>query len=240
MKRSWIPLATIFLLLEATAATAAPIFTNSRAAVAGTDYVDWGALGVNGTVVSNPFSVFSSGGLNVQVSQTIGSTFKRLDQGSGWNGNFPAGSKLLYTSHSGGTSASTVALIDFGGLGVVAGGANVQANYYGAFIAQIELFGSGGISLGVFSQNGSSSPSGGTAPFLGFYASPEPVHQVAFWLTSAAGGTVGDYAINRFDFTPAPPPPPDPPPLTHTPEPASILAWLIVAAAALSAVRHSP
>jgi hypothetical protein len=47
----------------------------SRAALAGTDSVDWGALGAPGTSVANPFTSSSAAGQSITVSKALSGNF---------------------------------------------------------------------------------------------------------------------------------------------------------------------
>lgn len=70
-------------------ARAALTLETSRAALAGTDNLDWGDLGPNLTFVPQPFMITSDDGLIVTVSKALAGDFQRLNQGVGWNGNSP-------------------------------------------------------------------------------------------------------------------------------------------------------
>ena len=77
-------------------AGALTLVTN-RATLGGTDFLDWGGLGSTGTVVPQPLSIVSNGGVFVGVSKTLSGDFQRLDQSAGWSGNFAPGTTICST-----------------------------------------------------------------------------------------------------------------------------------------------
>jgi hypothetical protein len=204
MKKYVLVLFTIVFVLGVAGAAAAQTLVTSRAGLGGTDYIDWGVFGPNGTTVPQPFSILSNGGLSVEVSKTISVTnFDRLDQGSGWSGNFANGDRLLYTGFAdSGLTLNNPVLLDFPGSGIFAGGAQIQANFFGDFVARIQIFDALGNSLGFFTENGTSSTGDNSAIFIGVSSSTS-FDKLAFSLDSAFNNTVSDFAINQVDFTPA-------------------------------------
>jgi hypothetical protein len=199
------------VLLTGGRAHAALILVTSRAALAGTDNLNWGNLGATGTTVSSPFVINSTNAsLPVTVSQPGGS-FERRDQGNGWNGNFSPGDKLLWTENfnTGGGGPITV---NFGATPLDAFGSNIMADFFGAFTAQLDLFDSGGNPLGSVSEAGNSTGAGdGSAIFIGVRSDDPSTNfsRVVIRLTAAVSN-VNDFAINRADFTPAPAAVPEP------------------------------
>jgi hypothetical protein len=166
--------------------------------------VDWGVLGDPRTTVSNPFTISSNGGVSIGVSKTLTDSFLMLQQNNGWNGNFTPGDNLLYTADDP-ASGNNPILLDFS-KAIIAGGAQIQYDYFGDFTAQIEAFDSGGNSLGFFTEFGNSNGNGdGSAIFIGLN-STTPFDMLAFSLVSAIGGNIGDFAINQVDFKIAPVP----------------------------------
>ena len=85
------------------AAHAVSLITDPSLLHAG-DQIDWGSLGITGSVLSTPFTMNTLNGMHVTVS-TGGTppTFKRLDEGNGFVGDFPLGAKLLATNSLGST-----------------------------------------------------------------------------------------------------------------------------------------
>src|SRR4051794_3660958 len=124
----------------------------SRAALGVSDAADWGSLGLpSNTVVSNPFTMNTLGGLSIIVSKpTIGSGgftfFVQAKPGDGfppyWGGNFTPLDNLLNTS-----------LNDPGPITIsfkqpVSGaGAQIESNGSGTFTARITAFDSKGLQL---------------------------------------------------------------------------------------------
>ncbi len=86
---------------QATSYAAIVGFTD-RANFNANDSVNWANLGLSGTYVSNPFSIYSDNGNKVDVKKLSGTSFQRLDQGNGFNGNFSLGDSLLSTAGPGG------------------------------------------------------------------------------------------------------------------------------------------
>jgi hypothetical protein len=205
--------AIVFVLGMAGAAGAQTLVT-SRAGLGGTDYIDWGVLGPSSTTVVQPFTILSNGGLSVEVSKTISATnFERRDQGTGWFGNFAPGDHLLWTADSNQTFNNPV-LLDFPGSGILAGGAQIQADFFGDFVARIEIFDALGNSLGFFTESGTSTSAGdNSAIFIGV-SSSTAFDKLAFSLDSAFNNSISDFAINQVDFTPA---------TQGVPEPATML-----------------
>lgn len=177
-----------FLSFEARADV---VFVSSRAALAGTDHVDWGVLGPQNTTVSNPFNISSVDGLDMTVSMPSGS-FQRLDQGSSWGGNFAPGDRLLWTAGSPGPITITF------DTAVMGAGAQIQQNQFGNFTGTIEAFAFDlmGNSLGSFTRTGSSSGNGdNSAIFLGVRSDTANIGRIVF---DVAG--TGDFAINQMDL----------------------------------------
>ena len=80
---NWIASLVVVASLGATCPVQAGfVSVASRGALAGTDFLDWGDLGPQGTVLSNPFNIVSNLGHVVTVSQAAGSA-QRIDEGSG-------------------------------------------------------------------------------------------------------------------------------------------------------------
>jgi hypothetical protein len=131
------------------------------------------------------------------VSQTGNANFERLDQSNGWNGNFANGAPLLWDQAQG-----PVITIDLGTLSTLSGGAQIQADFFGAFTAKLEAFDSSGNSLGFVTENGNSNSNGdNSAIFIGVLSTGAPISKFQFSLTSAASSP-NDFAINQFSFVP--------------------------------------
>jgi hypothetical protein len=120
------------------------------------DAVDWGVLGPPFTVMPNPFAITSAGGVSLTVSQMMG-PFARRDEGfpaGGWNGNFAVGDHLLWTRGAPEFGSSGPITLDFGDFALLAGGAQIQSDFPGAFVAQLEALDAAGNVLGVVTRAG--------------------------------------------------------------------------------------
>jgi len=158
----------------------------SQGALSANDSIDWGQLGSNGTDLTSPQSVTSAGGRSATVS-SAGGVLERIDEGSGWGGNFTAGDHLLWTTQNGGPDIT----IDFANP-VRGAGAQVQADFYGDFVARITLsngdtFTEGGTSNG--NENGS-------AIFIGALDATADISSIVFSLDSAVA-SANDFAIDK-------------------------------------------
>lgn len=177
---------------------AATLGVSSRPALGTDDSVDWATLGPSFTSVPNPFTINSTGGKTLNVSQPDES-FQRLDQNNGWAGNFAPGDALLFTNYNQGPIT-----INFTSP-IAGGGAQIQSNYSGPFIGTIEAFNSGGDSLGSFSFSGNSNNNAdNSAKFIGLRSTAVDVDKLVF---STTNNDVG-FAINQLDTSSTPVPEP--------------------------------
>jgi len=198
MKRSVLILAVVFTLGLAVSAQADPVFVGSRAGLAGNDHFDWGQFGPTYTIVPNPSTAISVGGVTATVSQA-GGPFQRRDQGNGWDGNFAPGDHLLWTQGGG-----PITVFQFS-TPVYAAGAQVQADFFGDFTAQISELDSHGNILFSFTTSGVSTSNGdNSAPFLGI-SSTTPIAGIEFSVLSATSSPT-DFAINQLDISTVPEP----------------------------------
>jgi hypothetical protein len=228
MKRLFaLVVAAVVCVTTSTPAHGALIFVSSRSALGGNDYVDWGTLGPNGTPVSNPFNITSNLGDTLTVSMVATGNFERRDQSLGWNGNFAPGDALLWTNTSN-NSNNPISVFNFD-VGVAAVGTQIQANFFGGFVARIEAFDAGNNSLGFFTVNGLSTWAGdNSAIFLGVRSTTTPIARIAFSLDSASSN-LADFAINRLDFDSN---------LTVIPEPATLAVFGLMAAGVFGVRRR--
>lgn len=177
---------------------AAESLITTRAGLGGNDFIDWGTLGGPFTQLTTPFNVLSNGGRSVTVNESAGDGMGLLQQGNGWGGNFAPGDNLLWTETFT-DNANPVSLSGFGGNPIFGGGAQIQADFFGAYTAKIEAFDAGNNSLGSFTASGDSNSNGdNSAIFIGILGSA-PIARLEFSLTSASFD-IADFAINRFDF----------------------------------------
>jgi hypothetical protein len=198
--------APLFALAIATPARADLVLVTNRADIGATDSIDWGVLGPPFTVIpTNPFTIASVHGVNVTVSKPVG-MFERRDENhaaGGWSGNFAPLDALLWTQPDGGPVT-----LNFGAVGIDAGGAQIQPDSFGRFIARIEAFDAMGNSLGSFTEEGNSTttpqdvPADNSAIFIGVRSDQLNIHRLTFSLDLAPpdNPTPQDFAINRFDF----------------------------------------
>jgi hypothetical protein len=172
------------------------------------DFIDWGTLGPALTVVPNPVSASSIGGNAVTASMPTGA-FERVDQGTGWNGNFLVSDHLLWTMDSPGPIALGFAVP------LAAAGAGIQAEFFGAFQATLTAFNGSGI-LGTVSVTAdSNSNADGSAPFLGVIDDTgRNITSVQYSVTSET--RVNTFAIDTLKLGTQVPPVP-------VPEPSSLL-----------------
>jgi hypothetical protein len=210
---------TAFLLIGTASAHAQISLVTTRSALAGTDFIDWGTLGPTRTIVSNPFTILSNGGISVNVSkESDTSSFERLDVGSGWAGGFSPGDQLLFT----GPDLFGDITLDFG-TPVTAFGANIEADFFGDFIAELAFFDASNALIGVVTENGTATEvADGSAIFIGGVSgsSATDFFRVSFCLLEATDCR-GCFAINQPDFS-----------LAAVPEPTSLaLAGMGIAGA---------
>jgi hypothetical protein len=153
-------------------------------------------------------AVSNSGALTATVNFGGGGDGLRMDQGSGWNGNFNPGEALLWTNSPGqGPITFTFSQL-LTGLGT-----NIQADFLGPFTAFLQVFDSHGNLIDSVSQNGDSNPNGdGSAIFIGL-ANEVGIASATFSLTSCPCDTT-DFAIGSLDVAPVP---------TSVPEPSSCI-----------------
>ncbi|HUY14675.1 MAG TPA: PEP-CTERM sorting domain-containing protein [Terriglobia bacterium] len=164
----------------------------------GTDTLTWGQLGVTGTIFNGPFTAMSTGGV-MFTGNYLGAANQgeRLDQGNGWNGNFNSGDQLIWTEASPGNGPLSLS----SGTGLSEIGAQIQADFFGGFTAQIQAF-NGNTLLGTFTENGNSNSNGdNSAIFLGVQdLSGANITSIQYSLTSCVLDCT-DFAINQLSLT---------------------------------------
>jgi hypothetical protein len=198
-KVSFVVAAALGVICAAGPSHAALTQVGSRGALGADDFIDWGTLGGSGTTVASPFNIPTDNGLNVNVSKTPGGLFERRNQGSGWNGNFANGDRLLWTQHTTGPI-----VLDFANP-VKGAGTQIQANFFGNFLGSIEAFDSANMSLGSFSLPGISNSNGdNSAIFLGVISDSFNIKKLVF--NADHSQFFDDFAINRVDVVATPEP----------------------------------
>jgi hypothetical protein len=179
---------TVALALSATAPVQAAVV--GITSLSGNDSIDWAQLGPEFTALSSPQSVVSGGSLGAVVSSD-GGTFELINQSSGWAGNFTPGMALLWTQGFGPDITLTFASPVF------AAGAFIQADFYGAFTAQVFD------GTTIFTESGvSTSPGDGSAIFIGLQSTVANISSIQFTLTSAAYNPY-DFAIGTVELSTA-------------------------------------
>jgi hypothetical protein len=174
---------------------ASATLVSSRAALGGTDFIDWGQFGNDLTAVPNPASGSSNLGIGFTVSKPSGS-FERRDQPDGWVGNFTDGDRLLWTLDLPGPISIVLGAPVFGA------GANIQAELYGAFVAQISAYDASNSLLEQYTLNGLSDETVGTAIFIGISRAVADIARIEFDLVPNGAS----FAINRVDLVTVPEP----------------------------------
>ncbi len=197
-----IPLATVLL---STSVQAQVTLVSQRTLLGATDFVDWGALGGEGTTVASPFNINSNGGVGLTLSE-VGTTFIRANEGGTWGGNFALGDHLLYT----GVASGPITVVF--GTPVSAAGYQIEPANGGPFVARFRAFDNADTDLGSVTEIGSShSGSDNSAIFIGGKRQTNDIKKIVISLDSA-GGDIGRFSINRLDFATA----------AATPEPSSV------------------
>jgi hypothetical protein len=185
-------LVLVVFLVGAMAAQADNLVTTQPV---GTDSVDWSQLGASGTTIPNPFSFTTANFVSGTGTYAAGVGEVR-QEGTSWNGNFASGDWLNWTTGSG---ALNLTFAD----GYSQVGAQIMADFYGAFTAQICD------TNGCFTEDGTSNGNNdGSAIYIGI-SSSSPITSVTFSLTSAFS-TPNDFAINDVTLGGGTPPVPEP------------------------------
>ena len=156
------------------------------------DTVDWGQLGPSFTLLTTPetwtsTSTAYSGEIGITGS-TIGTqNMERLDQSNGWSGNFTPGDHLVWNEGGFQQTGIDIGVLFFSG--VFGGGAQIQADFFGPFVATLTAFDTVGNVIGVVTMNGNStSAADGSAIFIGFHNNLANVGFLNFNVVDAFGG----------------------------------------------------
>jgi len=180
---------------------ASVILVTSRAALAGDDFIDWGQLGLDHSLVPNPSAIVSNSGF---ITGTVG----RENQGDlqrrnenppasgGWNGNFAAGDRLIWTNDLAGAM-----LIDLNSS--VAGlGAQIQMDrLLGLFDATIEVYDDLNNLLATFTVQGDSNNNkDNSAVFIGVLSDSANIDHIVLFTNQARTSARDDFSINQLDL----------------------------------------
>jgi hypothetical protein len=149
------------LLLSLQLVQGAVTLVTDRDLLGGNDLITWWSL-PNHSYPDAPLMMQSTGGnVTATVFGEIPGGFWRLDQGDGWDGNFPAGDALLVNLWRGDLT------IEFS-TPVKAAGAQMQHYYYGPFSETLRAYDSEGDLLGSFFVEAySGHPTDAEAAFIG-------------------------------------------------------------------------
>ena len=106
---------------------------------------------------------------------------------NGWSGNFTTGDHLLW--NEGGFQQTGIDIgVLFNNLSA-GGGAQIQADFFGSFVATLTAFDNGGNVIGSTVMNGNSNSNGdGSAIFLSFQSNSANVSFLNFNVVDAFGG----------------------------------------------------
>ena len=150
------------------------------------DIVDWSQLGPSGTLLSTPQSFTSTGATTGIVGLNDFGSFLRVDQGNGWNGNFNPGEALIWNQAETGFDPSIVLIFDQATFG---GGAQIQADFFGPFVATLNIYDTSLNFLTSVTMNGNSDSNGdGSAIFIGYNSGSANVGALQFIVSDINGG----------------------------------------------------
>ena len=125
----------------------------------GNDTIDWGQLGVTFTTIASPASWTSTLGATGTVSDLA--TLERRDEGNGWDGIFSIGDHLLWNQDNGNAID-----IHFN-KPISLGGAQIQDDFFGAYMGCIQAMGSFGSSPVLCVSGNNTGAEDNSAPFIG-------------------------------------------------------------------------
>lgn len=166
-------------------------------ALGATDFIDWAQLGGPLTVVPTPVAVTSNGGGSATVTSAGGSVTSMV-QGITWAGNFSDGDALVWTGDLG-----LDITISFASP-VAGAGAQWQADFFGAFGANLAAYDASDVLLGTVTLDGDSTSAGdGSAIFLGILSDSVNISKIVLTL-DYAWSAPNDFAINRLLLTGTP------------------------------------
>ena len=176
-----------------------------RADLHGTDFIDWGGLGRDGTTFGSSTGISTARGLGADVAVVAGDLTLQT-QGSSWSGNFAPGARLL---SAGRVTPKGPISITFG-TGLSAIGAQIQTRAYSDFDGVIAVYDHLDVLLETYTRKGDSvNFADDSAIFLGVARSSADIFRVDFNI----GVPFLEFAINRVDLIAGVAPPAVPEPL---------------------------
>ena len=180
-----------FIFGVAASSQASLTLLTNRGQVNANDTIEWGQFGVNGDAVPNTLNGTSDGGrLFSAVGPNVGGGMERLDEGTGWFGDFNPGDQLIWTQAPG---TLTVYLDE----SVMAIGAQFEPDVYGDFTGHVEAFDLLGDDLGGFDLGGTvTANNDGSALFMGIRSSRANIGAIQFSTTNDTAG----FAINQVSM----------------------------------------
>lgn len=170
---------------------------NSRAEIDANATIDWANAAPNNTdIAGNPFVIESSVGVPYHVRKNTTGNFKRLNQSSGWAGNFAPGDAVL--NHGNSDGPVIIEAASRGGR-FSAIGMQIMPNQNGPFTATIRAYDMNGDLLGTHTVNGTGNANAdNSAIFIGVKSTAENIHSVSVDTNTTDWG--GDFAINRVSI----------------------------------------
>ena len=176
---------TVFVLASLTLAQADTIVTTRP--TNGTDSVNWSQLGASFTPINNPFSFTTANSVSGQGTFAGGGQGQVRQQGNGWGGNFNPGDFLVWTNSPGQGPLTLTFSQGYSQIGL-----QIQADFFGAFVAQICDNGNGQC----FSEAGNSnSNNDGSAIYLGIAGTN--ISSVTYSVLSCTLDCA-DFAVNQM------------------------------------------
>jgi hypothetical protein len=167
MKKLSLILGLCALLALSTTAFATNLCT-TVACVSPNDHIGWSSFGPPSTVWSTAqhwTSIYNSGAIGVAGPPT---NFTSMQQSVSWDGNFSPGDWLIWNQDAGNFTGNAGTILVVFDKAVSAGGAQIQADFFGPFIATVC-----DQANNCFSEAGNSNSNGdGSAIFIGIANDP--------------------------------------------------------------------
>jgi len=186
------------LLLAIVANAHALEFVSSRPGMNGDDYVDWGVLGPENTLIPKPFIINSAVyGVQLTLDKPGGVNFLRLNSGSGWPTPFPTDGDLLYPNRQGPIEITFNTPVR----GV---GADAQGSLL-SYKMLLDVYGADGSLLGSFDVTESAFR---PPVFVGVRDKDPIIKKVIFQAVDPATGVpaVNGFVVNRLELAVVPEP----------------------------------